>query len=82
MTDLEQVAKRLFWWKSPTEALADPHRFVAQVMVYGTPEDSGGGAPPFPRERFPAGPGGPSGRAVRSTFLGLLASRLRARGSS
>lgn len=36
---LEQVAKRLFWWKSPPEALADPHRFIAQVMVYGTPED-------------------------------------------
>ncbi|HKH45625.1 MAG TPA: hypothetical protein VKM72_13270 [Thermoanaerobaculia bacterium] len=39
MTDLEQVARRLFWWKSPAEALADPHRFVAQVMVYGTVED-------------------------------------------
>jgi len=39
MTDLEQAARRLFWWKSPNEALADPHRFVAQVMVYGTPED-------------------------------------------
>jgi hypothetical protein len=39
MTDLEQVARRLFWWKSPAEALADPRRFLAQVMVYGTPED-------------------------------------------
>lgn len=39
MTDLERVAERLFWWKSPAEALADPHRFLAQVMVYGTIED-------------------------------------------
>ena len=39
MTDLERVAKRLFWWKTPEEALSDPRRFVAQVMVYGTVED-------------------------------------------
>ena len=39
MTDLEQVAKRLFWWKSPAEALADQRRFLAQVMTYGTVED-------------------------------------------
>ena len=39
MTDLEQVAKRLFWWKEPAEALADPNRFLAQVMTYGTVED-------------------------------------------
>ena len=39
MTDLEQVASRLFWWKTPAEALADPDRFLAQVMTYGTLED-------------------------------------------
>ena len=39
MTDLEQVAGRLFWWKSPPEALADRKRFLAQVMTFGTPED-------------------------------------------
>lgn len=39
MTDLEHVAKRLFWWKPPVEALADPIRFLAQVMTYGTVED-------------------------------------------
>ena len=39
MTDLEQVAKRLFWWKEPAEALADSNRFLAQVMTYGTVED-------------------------------------------
>jgi hypothetical protein len=39
VTDLEQVAKRLFWWKSPAEALSDPIRFLAQVMTYGMVED-------------------------------------------
>lgn len=39
MTDLEQVANRLFWWKPPSEALEDPVRFLAQVMTYGTIED-------------------------------------------
>ena len=39
MSDLEGIAARLFWWKSAQEALADPKRFLAQVMVYGTAED-------------------------------------------
>lgn len=39
MTDLEKVASRLFWWKTPGEALADSNRFIAQVMTYGTIED-------------------------------------------
>jgi len=39
MSELEQIAARLFWWKAPQEALADRHRFLAQVMVYGTAED-------------------------------------------
>jgi hypothetical protein len=39
VTDLERVASRLFWWKTPAEALADPSRFLAQVMTYGTIED-------------------------------------------
>jgi hypothetical protein len=39
MTDLEAVAKHLFWWKTPVEALADSNRFLAQVMTYGTIED-------------------------------------------
>lgn len=52
MTDLEQVAKRLFWWKSPAEALADPHRFIAQVMVYGTPEDLTVARLHFPESAF------------------------------
>lgn len=39
MTDLEQVADRLFWWKTPAEALADTQRFLAQVLVFGRIED-------------------------------------------
>jgi hypothetical protein len=39
MTDLEKVASRLFWWKTPAEALVDSNRFLAQVMTYGTIED-------------------------------------------
>jgi len=39
MTDLETVASRLLWWKQPAETLADPHRFLAQVMTYGTAVD-------------------------------------------
>ena len=36
---LEQLARRLFWWKSPSEALDDPNRFLGQVMALGTWED-------------------------------------------
>lgn len=37
--ELEQVARRLFWWKSPEEAVQDRQRFLAQVMTYGSVED-------------------------------------------
>lgn len=33
------LARRLIWWKQPEEVLADPNRFVAQVMTYGTWQD-------------------------------------------
>jgi len=36
---LEAVARRLFWWLSPAQALANPLRFAAQVMTYGNWED-------------------------------------------
>ncbi|HEX3126387.1 MAG TPA: hypothetical protein VH394_03585 [Thermoanaerobaculia bacterium] len=49
MTDLEQVAKRLFWWKPPAEALEDERRFLAQVMTYGTIEDLSATLRHFPR---------------------------------
>lgn len=52
MTDLETVAKRLFWWKSSAEALADPVRFLAQVMTYGTVEDLVVARRHYPREDF------------------------------
>ena len=37
--DLLHVARKLFWWKAPEDALASPERFVAQVMVWGNWED-------------------------------------------
>lgn len=52
MTDLEQVARRVFWWKSHTEVLENPHRFLAQVMVYGTPEDLAVARRHFPESSF------------------------------
>jgi hypothetical protein len=29
------VAKKVFWWGTPEEALRNVHRFVAQVMTFG-----------------------------------------------
>ncbi len=52
MTDLERVAKRLFWWKTPAEALEDPVRFLAQVMTYGTIEDIAVVRQHFPERAF------------------------------
>ena len=37
--DLELVARRLFWWGTPAEALRDSRCFLAQVMTYGSLED-------------------------------------------
>jgi hypothetical protein len=36
---LTAVAKRLCWWQTPEEALADTIRFAAQVMTFGNWED-------------------------------------------
>lgn len=33
------LARRLIWWKPPADALADPHRLLAQVMKLGTWND-------------------------------------------
>ena len=49
MTDLERVAKRLFWWKAPAAALADRNRFLAQVMTYGNVQDLSVTLRHFPR---------------------------------
>lgn len=37
--DLLAVAPRVVWFEAPEVALADPVRFLAYVMTYGTPED-------------------------------------------
>lgn len=36
---LESLARRLIWWKPPSEALAAPERLLAQVMALGTWDD-------------------------------------------
>ena len=33
------VARRVVWFKEPTEALADPVHFLAHLMTHGTIED-------------------------------------------
>ena len=33
---LESIAKELFWWQTPEKSLANPRRFLAQVMTLGT----------------------------------------------
>ena len=52
--DLERVAERLFWWKSPQQALDDAHRFVAQVMALGTDRDVAATERRFGTEAFDA----------------------------
>ena len=37
--ELENVARRTVWFKSPAAALADPVHFVAHVLTYGVYED-------------------------------------------
>jgi hypothetical protein len=37
--DLLELAPRVMWFKSPEQALADPVRFLAYLMAYGTLED-------------------------------------------
>jgi hypothetical protein len=37
--DLLGVAPRVVWFEPPEKALADPIRFVAYLMTYGTLED-------------------------------------------
>ncbi len=34
--ELLQIARALFWWEPPEQALANKHRFLAQVMTLGT----------------------------------------------
>jgi len=37
--DLLAVAPRVVWFEPAEQALADPVRFLAYLMTYGTPED-------------------------------------------
>jgi hypothetical protein len=37
--DLLLVAPRVVWFESPEKALADPIRFLAYLMAYGTPDE-------------------------------------------
>lgn len=38
---LSALAGRLVWWQSPERSLADPRRFLAQVMTYGDWDEAG-----------------------------------------
>jgi hypothetical protein len=38
-SDLLAVAPRVIWFEPPEEALANPTRFLAYLMTYGTLED-------------------------------------------
>jgi hypothetical protein len=38
-SDLEAVAKRVVWFKTPEDALRDVKLFLAHVMTYGTLSD-------------------------------------------
>ncbi len=33
---LKRIAKEIFWWQSPEASLANPRRFLMQVMALGT----------------------------------------------
>ena len=37
--ELANVSRRVLWFEEPKQALADPIRFVAYAMTYGTHED-------------------------------------------
>jgi len=37
--DVLAVARRVIWFEPPEQALADPIRFLAYLMTYGTIED-------------------------------------------
>jgi hypothetical protein len=37
---LEIIARRVTWWKSPTEALANPDDFLCRVMAFGLWSDA------------------------------------------
>ncbi len=46
------LASRVFWWKTPQDALSDENRFLAQVMVFGTWHDIEEARRFWPQARF------------------------------
>src|ERR1700756_4723458 len=38
-SEIEEVARRIVWFEDPSEALADPVRFMAYAMARATHED-------------------------------------------
>jgi hypothetical protein len=39
--ELQALARRVVWFKSPADAIAMPTHFIAHVLTYGTHEDIG-----------------------------------------
>jgi hypothetical protein len=39
--ELQALARRVVWFKSPADAMAMPTHFIAHVLTYGTHEDIG-----------------------------------------
>lgn len=37
--DLLELAPHVMWFEAPEQALADPVRFLAYLMTYGTPDE-------------------------------------------
>ena len=53
-SDLEKVAKRVVWFKTPDDALRDVKLFLAHVMTYGTLSDISTTLQFFPEDDFEA----------------------------
>jgi len=52
--DLQNVAKRVVWFKTPVETLQDVKLFLAHVMTYGTLSDISTSLKYFSEEDFKA----------------------------
>lgn len=37
--EIEEVSRHVIWFEEPEQAVADPVRFIAYAMTYGTHED-------------------------------------------
>ena len=52
--EIDALAERMIWWKTPDEALRFPERLLAQVMALGTWEDGQLAKRLWTREEFVA----------------------------